>query len=237
MNASTLPCAVAENANVADMLATEFSLYLAPYQAVYIDIAKVASSSIKMLLATALELEVPDGNPHAVAFPKPPQFNGYAENQFGDLFTFAFVRNPWDRLVSCYRDKIAGEVADFTGFAESGVAHCLDRFGVFEANMSFTAFVEAVAGIPDSEADEHFRSQVDFVTDTGGQVAIDFVGRYENLADDFSTVARTLGLPDHLALPHLQAASKKSYASYYSEHTWNLVSERYAQDISVFNYR
>lgn len=40
------------------MLGQEFSIFLEPYRAVYIDIAKVASSSLKAALAGALGLDL-----------------------------------------------------------------------------------------------------------------------------------------------------------------------------------
>jgi hypothetical protein len=147
------------------------------------------------------------------------------------------VRNPWDRLVSCYRDKIRGEVTDFTGIAESGVAHCLERFDVFKADMSFREFVHAVALIPDEDADEHFRSQADYVTNSSGEVAIDFVGRYENLDNDFAQVAYEIGLPPETKLPRLQVAPKRVHADYYSSETRVLMGKRYARDIDLFEYR
>lgn len=219
------------------MLGEHFSIYLEQYRAVYIDIAKVASSSIKATLASVLEVEIPGGNPHEIEFPRPPTSAPTDDRIYPNLYSFAFVRNPWDRLVSCYRDKIAAEVPDFTGFADSGVAHCLVRFGVFKAGMSFSDFVHAVASIPDQEADEHFRPQSEYVTNTAGLIAIDYVGRYEKLADDFSVVARHIGLPEGTLLPHLQAAPQKDYAAYYTPETRALVETRYARDVELFNYR
>ncbi|MBO6558811.1 MAG: sulfotransferase family 2 domain-containing protein [Pseudomonadales bacterium] len=218
------------------MLNEEFSIYLERYEAVYIDIAKVASSSIKATLASVLELESADGNPHDVDFPRPPKANPDGEDFYSNLYSFAFVRNPWDRLVSCYRDKIGGEVPDFTGFAETGVAHCLARFDVFKSGMSFRDFAYAVASIPDGEADEHFRSQADYVTNSRGQVAVNFVGRYENLAEDFNSVARRIGLNPNIKLPHLQAASKRDFTAYYTPEISSLVESRYARDIELFKY-
>ena len=219
------------------MLGEKFSIYLGCYQAVYIDIAKVASSSIKATLASVLELEHIGGNPHDVEFPRPTTVDPAGERLYPNLYSFTFVRNPWDRLVSCYRDKIGGEVQDFTGFADSGVAHCLTRFNVFKAGMSFQAFAHAVASIPDEEADEHFRSQADYVTNSAGLVAIDFVGRFERLGDDFAKVARHIGLPAEISLPRLQAAPKRDFANYYTPETQTLVGRRYAQDIELFKYQ
>jgi len=219
------------------LLSEEFSIYLEQQQAVYIDIAKVASSSIKAALASTLKLPLVSGNPHDLEFPRPPISSSAGEQIYPNLYSFAFVRNPWDRTVSCYRDKIVGEVPDFTSFSDSGVAHCLSRYGVFKAGMSFDEFVRAVASISDEQADEHFRSQAGYVTNLKGRVAVNFVGRYENLADDFEYVARHIGLPVGLSLPHLQRAPKKDFAAYYTAETRDLVARRYAQDIDLFEYQ
>jgi len=219
------------------LLREEFSIYLERYQAVYIDIAKVASSSIKATLASVLEIEDVKGNPHDLEFPRPTTIDPNGEKIYPDLYSFAFVRNPWDRLFSCYRDKIIGEVHDFTEFSDSGIAYCLVRFEVFKAGMSFREFVHAVASIPDQEADEHFRSQADYVSNSSGLLAIDFVGRYENLGYDFAKVASHIGMTIETSLPQLQTAPKRDYATYYTPETQALVGSRYAQDIELFNYQ
>lgn len=215
----------------------EHCILLEPYQAVYIDIAKVASSSIKATLAAALGLDDAGGNPHEVGFPRPPAASPAGPRLFPDHYAFAFVRNPWTRLVSCYRDKIRGEVGDFTGFAESGVAHCLAHYGVFTPAMTFADFVHAVAAIPDDQADEHFRAQAGYVTNAAGAIAVDFVGRYESFTEDFAHVGRTIGLPTNLRLPKLQAAPPADPAGYYTPAIIEIVARRYQRDLALFGYR
>ena len=214
----------------------EYSILLEPYGAVYIDIAKVASSSVKATLASALALAGADGNPHEVEFARPPAADVISDRLYPGLFTFTFVRNPWDRLVSCYRDKIVGDVNGFTAFAASGVAHCLARFSEFSANMSFEDFVRAVASIPDDRADEHFRSQADYVINSRGMVAVDFIGRYETMGEDFAQVARRIGLPSDIRLPHLQAAPKMDYEGFFNAETRSIAAARYSKDVALFGY-
>jgi hypothetical protein len=222
------------------MLEQEFTILLTRYNAVYIDIAKVASSSLKATFAAVLglDLDIVGGNPHEVEFPRPPESSCTGEWLYPGQYTFSFVRNPWDRLVSCYRDKIEGEVEGFTKFSESGVARCLARFGAFSANMSFEEFVHAVASIPDADADEHFRSQHNYLTNIWGDIAVDFVGRYENLEADFRRVAARIGLPPNISLPRMQANPRfVNYVDYYTDATREAVATRFAQDITLFSYR
>lgn len=213
------------------------AVLLATYGAVYVEVPKVACSSIKIVLAEALGIELgTEGNPHQVTFPAPPARRDGAALYPG-LFSFAFVRNPWDRLVSCFRDKILGETSDFTGIHPvRGVAYCLAHFPVFQPRMTFERFVTAVATIPDEEADVHFRSQHRFLTNGSGEIAIDFVGRFETLSRDFDLVSRKLGLPVS-ELPHVQAVSmRRPYAGYYTARTRGIVANRFREDIRLFEY-
>ena len=219
------------------MLGTQYSIALPDYQAVYIDIAKVASSSIKSYLATVIGIAGSSGNPHDIDFPSPLDPDPTGHRLYPGLYTFAFVRNPWDRLVSCYRDKIAGEVQGYTAFADNGIAHCLAGFDAFSADMSFTDFAHAVVSIPDQQADEHFRSQTDYLTSARGALAVDFVGRYENLSADFARVRALLKLPEEIELPRLQAAAPANYVDFYTTETRELIAERYARDIALFSYQ
>src|SRR5262245_38843197 len=217
----------------------EISILLGPYAAVYIEIPKVACTSFKVLFAQLLGVSLEDGggDPHQISYPAPPASPYLSVSLYPGFFTFAFVRNPWDRLVSCYRDKILGEVDGFTNFTiRPGVANCLAHYDAFIAGMSFEEFVYAVASIPDAEADAHFRSQYTFLSNEAGQIGIDFVGKYERLLADFRLVQQRIGLP-YVELPRLQAARYPvRYTDYYSAKLQKVVTERFSKDIELFEY-
>jgi hypothetical protein len=231
--------ALAELWGLASLAPWRGRILLKPYRAIYCSVPKVACTSFKTAFAQLLGLGLQNGHrdPHRVRYPSPLPIHSLHPWLYPGFYRFGFVRNPWDRLVSCYRDKIRNEVDGYTHFTiRPGVANCLARWSVFVPGMSFEDFVGAVATIPDSEADEHFRSQHTFLTNGRGELEADFVGRYERLADDFQIVQRKTGLPD-IELPRLQAArSVAKYAAFYTPRTRDIVAERFRKDIEMFGY-
>jgi len=66
-------------------------------------------------------------------------------------FLFTFVRDPYDRILSCYINK-------FLQYKERFIYEDY-LMGYLKENDSFEDFVRKVAVIPDTLSDEHFRSQ------------------------------------------------------------------------------
>ena len=215
----------------------EIAIYLERYKSVYIEIPKVACTSIKTRLAELLNVELERGNPHQTKFPSVDFELTERGPLYPGLFSFAFVRNPWDRLVSCYRDKICLAVDGFTeSTIRPGVADCLARFDSFQPKMPFAAFVEAVATIPDEEADTHFRSQYTFVSNLSRETAVEYVGRYESIIDDLHHIQRMSGVP-LVSIPRLQAApSVVRYRDYYDARSRDRVADRFHIDREMFGY-
>lgn len=88
-----------------------------------------------------------------------------------------FVRDPYDRLVSCYMDKICRNFHQ--GFIRR-------HPGVFHPDMTFPDFVDAVSGIPDWDGcDQHFRS---FSYDLLPADELDVIVRMESFMDDWAAV-------------------------------------------------
>lgn len=214
----------------------EIAVFLEPWRAVYVEIPKVACTSIKVALADMLGIELEGGNPHHTAFPSVDHIWSDHGPLYPGLFSFAFVRNPWDRLVSCYRDKICLEVDGFTSSTiRPGIADCLAGFDAFRPEMPFDEFIDAVVSIPDEGADAHFHAQYTFVTNRSAEVAVDYLGRYETLAEDIARIGEQLGLPA-LELPRLQTSSPVRYQDFYDRRTRDLVAERFEIDIRLFGY-
>jgi hypothetical protein len=128
--------------------------------------------------------------------------------EFQRYFRFAFVRNPWERMVSvyCYHRKVTGEGTSFNEF--------LDQTENRQRN--------------------HLLPQHAFVFDESGECLVDFLGRFERLLTDFAEVCAALKVEREL--PHIYAATIGDYRSYYDETTRSIVERRYGEDIERFRY-
>ena len=153
--------------------------------------------------------------------------------QYENYFKFAFVRNPWDRLVSCHSQKLGPNGPGLKLPTENDIE--------LYPGMPFAEFVEAVHEIPDTEANPHFQSQHEVICGPGKDRTIlaDFVGRFENLRADFDVVARHIGGAQNLELPHIlrsQRRQGRAYTQFYDSRLRDLVQERYQEDIEIFGY-
>jgi len=144
---------------------------------------------------------------------------------WNNYFKFSIVRNPWDRVVSLFsweaRNKPALKPAP-RWYHRAGFP-----FNEFRARTIL--FRQFVTG--DWKTNDQF-----YVMD--GSLCVDFVIRYERLAEDLDEVCRRVGLPD-LALPHLKSGLRQtghSYADYYDEPSRSIVAQRHERDISLFGY-
>ena len=132
---------------------------------------------------------------------------------FDDCFKFAFVRNPWDWNVSFYH------------YVCQNRRHALHTLA---AGMSgFTEFLTWRA--------EHARlQQKDCIVDARGTLLVDFVGRFEDLEEDFGKVCAATGV--RATLPHLNPSRHHDYRLHYTERTRRLVEEAWAEDVRFFGY-
>jgi len=190
---------------------------------IYLPIPKVASQSIKTSLASKINLSL-EGVPHVHV----ADWNYIGKQEVAKLkeenFTFSFVRNPLDRLVSCFRHKLQpGKDPYFV----------LWKYGrQVSLQMSFKEFAEFVIRKPDYLSDQHFRSQHTFIFDNHENLA-DKIFHFESLTDSWNSLAETYALP---SLPHLNKTNSKSYLKYYDVALAEKVIKRYQKDTELLGY-
>lgn len=143
-------------------------------------------------------------------------YPGHTRRQFDSYFKFSFVRNPWARVYSWYKNVLRDE--------QHRRAHGVSR------DCSLLDFLTTCE---DSWA---LRPQLSWITDFDGNIAVDFVGRFENLQQDFDRVCDRLSIAGS-RLEHLLASENPSYLSAYDDASRKLVATRYAEEIECFNYR
>ena len=157
----------------------------------------------------------------------------YGEAAWADCFKFAFVRNPWDRLVSWW------SLID-NGRDSSGASPPPNNFFgyVLQHASSFEQFISCCTDeIVDGDGRKHiFRNQIDYLVDEDSTVMVDFIGRFEHLQEDFDKVVARLER-GRIELPRLNASRHSDYADYYTAATADAVRRHYARDIEIFGYR
>lgn len=144
-------------------------------------------------------------------------------------FSFSFVRNPYDRLLSCWKNKI-----DKNTIAQNASSFCqvLSR-----ERVSFKSFVQIITECEDLlyKTDRHWTPYTHLFKSCK-EKKLDFIGKYENLQEDFDVICDKIGIPKQ-QLPHINATKHKHYTEYYDEETKQIVADRYVKDIEYFNYK
>lgn len=215
------------------------NILLEKYRAIYLFLPKVACSSLKKVFADALGIPPydptqPERYIHRRIYPYAKRAKIY--DGYKDYFKFCFVRNPFDRIVSCYSSKLAKDRFLNNDQFINGVARIFKKYKkLFWGGMSFEDFVTSVAQISDRRAEPHFRSQWITTVDKKNNLLADYIGRFENLQEDFAFVCETIGFPVK-ELPRLLKSDHKNYREYYTEKTIEIVQRRYSKDLETFQY-
>lgn len=150
----------------------------------------------------------------------------------GDGYRFAIVRNPWDRLLSAWADKIRGHSHDERRLKRLGQRAEPDA--VATALIDFPSFVRVLEESLLFAHDAHFQPQAQIL----GSIELDFVGRFERYVESVGHALEVVGL-GHLttSLGHRNRSSKGShYSTRYDEETRATVARLYAADIERWGY-
>ena len=121
------------------------------------------------------------------------------------------MRNPFERAVS-----IVEYVNAFN--RDNGFPHLI---------LDFKEFY--IKDFINEQEKSKYSSQYDFIK------GCDFVGKLENLQEDFNKICDKIGIPQQ-QLPRINKSTHKHYTEYYDDETRQIVAEKYAKDIEYFGY-
>ena len=192
------------------------------HKIVYVRVPKSAN--------TSLRLAFEDGRKRKVSLAR-------LRRKYPTHLSFSFVRNPWSRLFSAWRDKIALEPINDRYYVD-GVHHGFVKLGFpFRAGMPFGEFAEFACSVEDADTEKHLKSQSYFLVHDG-EVVPEFIGRVESMAEDWDALCGRIGT--EIDLSHSNRKGKRGGATYlkhYSPPLAKRVGDRYATDIEQFGYR
>jgi len=206
----------------------------------YVETPKVACSTIKLTLAK-LELEEEEyfrediHDRYLSPLIRPSQvgdFGRFLERP--NLVKFCFVRNPYERLLSSYLNKVGGR-------DEAIYPSLLCQLGLdqtdFSRAISFSEFVTCIEQMPLSMMNAHWRPQ--YYQTFQESLKYDLVGRLENFEDDMRILEKMISrdLSPYMSSWTLhQTNSKDRFAEYYDDRLLERVYELYRIDFDAFGY-
>ena len=138
----------------------------------------------------------------------------YSRSKYKNDFKFCFIRNPWDRLVSCYTNKVERKQL----FPE-----CWDK--------DFGYFVDFVSRQHLATSDNHIKLQ----TSQFPVRDVDYIARFENFNHEYEYI-----INEKLKLDTELVARNKSvhehYTEFYTDKTRKIVEQVYKPDVEIGNY-
>lgn len=135
--------------------------------------------------------------------------------QYRDYYKFSIVRNPWDRAYSWYKNVKRDPIHQH-------------NYGI-PAEITFDDFIQKFSGTG------YLREQCYWLENYNNEVALDFVGKFENLHIDFNKICIALNLPAK-ELPHEVKSTGEEKTECISKASMEFIAHYYKREIVLFDY-
>lgn len=150
-------------------------------------------------------------------------------DKWNSHFTFAFVRNPYSRLLSQYFHVLKNNDSRF--------------IGNWNIKMTFSDFVHKVKNSYDRIATfnhfqkDHYMNQTSFIFDSEtNEQLVNYIGKFESLAEDVSYCSSKTTEPFQISSEKKMTTIHAPYNMYYNEELKNIVFNMYEEDFVNFGY-
>ncbi len=196
---------------------------------VFIHIFRAAGNSIRKMLSYFPSQEVLTVHCDAADL-KAEMISSGKSNLWQESFKFSFIRNPFDWMVSTYMYHRQNNNNDYF----QGIT-----------TMSFEEFVLWYTEVAMKERRQAGTNKCitlgEFIYDAYGNPLVDFIGRYENMVQDWQEVCLKIGIYNRVnVLPKINEGSARAgrhYRSFYTDRSINMVTQAFAKDLQMFNYK
>ena len=149
-------------------------------------------------------------------------------------FVFTFVRNPYTRLISAYRDKFRHPIGRSDYYLDA-----LRYFGLKLLRLDrteplpFEWFVDLATGTCRSGSDGHWMLMTSLVPSTSLECS--FLGRVERFDEDFRMVLDRIGEPS-VKIPAVNATGRVVPADFITSPLQARIYRAYQDDFERFEY-
>jgi hypothetical protein len=206
----------------------------------YVSVPKTGCTTIKTVVAASVGFVEPrvlsrnaDGSIHRALLGRGELWSGLTDAERGELlfdetvFRFTSVRNPYERLVSCYLDKLV----------EGRPKYYLRDLLLQRGEVTMLSFLRFVADQPPLDRDVHCRAMVDLCY--AGHINYNEIIRYETFEDDLRRVMDSLqavGWPIPKPWPVQRTFAGSHISEILGREERALIRRIYGRDFDAFGY-